>query len=275
MLVSNAIPVPVFTPWLSPGVPFRVLVGALVLLVALFSGDVGRFQAVSLWVSFTPIGPGPVDPPILLAMDPRAMLVTWQHPVKPNGVLTHYNLYQHGQLFLRAPGDATNRTVTRLRPHTAYAFQVEACTAPGCSLSPWSQAVWTPPDAPEDIPSPELFSDTPTSVILSWQPPAHPNGLVENITIQRRVQGKEEVTTLVTLPGNHSMRYMDKTAALSPWTKYEYRVLMSTLRGGTNSSAWAEVTTRPSRPAGVQPPAVRVLGPWAAEVRYWVFCLQT
>ncbi|XP_059533348.1 usherin [Myotis daubentonii] len=230
----------------------------------------GFGSALSPWILFmtTEDRPGPVDPPILLAVDPRAMLVTWQHPVKPNGVLTHYNLYRRGQLFLRAPGDATNRTVTRLRPHTAYAFQVEACTAPGCSLSPPSQAVWTPPDAPEGIPSPELFSDTPTSVILSWQPPAHPNGLVENITIERRVQGKEEVTALVTLPGNHSTRYMDKTAALSPWTKYEYRVLMSTLRGGTNSSAWAEVTTRPSRPAGVQPPTVRVLGPWAAEVTW-------
>ncbi|ELK32172.1 Usherin [Myotis davidii] len=230
----------------------------------------GFGSALSPWILFmtTEDRPGPVDPPILLAVAPRAMLVTWQHPVKPNGVLTHYHLYQRGQLFLRAPGDATNRTVTRLRPHTAYAFQVEACTAPGCSLSPPSQAVWTPPDAPEGIPSPELFSDTPTSVILSWQPPAHPNGLVENITIERRAQGKEEVTALVTLPGNHSTRYMDKTAALSPWTKYEYRVLMSTLRGGTNSSAWAEVTTRPSRPAGVQPPTVHVLRPGAAEVTW-------
>lgn len=208
-----------------------------------------------------------MDPPMLLAVDPRAMLVTWQHPLQPNGVLTHYNLYQRGQLFLRAPGDATNHTVTQLHPHTAYTFQVEACTAQGCSLSPQSQAVCTPPAAPEGIPSPELFSDTPTSVILSWKPPTHPNGVVENVTIERRVQGKDEVTALVTLPGNRSTRYMDKTYALSPWTKYEYRVLMSTLHGGTNSSAWAEVTTRPSRPAGVLPPSVWVLGPGAAEVR--------
>lgn len=209
-----------------------------------------------------------MDPPILLAVDSRAMLVTWQRPLKPNGVLTHYNLYQRGQLLLRAPGNATTRTVARLRPHTAYAFQVEACTAKGCALSPPSRTVWTPPAAPEGIPRPELFSDTPTSVILSWQPPARPNGLVENVTLERRVQGEEEVTALVTLPGNGSTRYMDKTSALSPWTKYEYRVLMSTLGGGTNCSAWAEVTTRPSRPAGVQPPTVRVLGPEAAEVRY-------
>lgn len=223
--------------------------------------------------SFSFIGPGPLDPPILQEVTSRTMVVTWQYPLKCNGVITHYNIYQHGRLSLRTSGNVTNCTVVHLRPHTAYAFQVEACTSKGCSLSPESQAVRTLPDAPEGIPRPELFSDTPTSVIISWQPPAHPNGLVENFTIERRVQGKEEVTALVTLPGSHSMRFIDKTSALSPWTTYEYRVLMSTFRGGTNSSAWAEVTTRPSRPAGVQPPAVHVLGPDAAEVRCRVFCL--
>lgn len=209
-----------------------------------------------------------MDPPILLDVKSRMMLVTWKHPLKCNGVITQFNIYQHGHLSLKTSGNVTNWTVIDLRPYTAYKFQVEACTMKGCSLSPESQTVWTLPDAPEDIPSPELFSDTPTSVIISWHPPKHPNGLVENFTIDRRVQGEEEVTTLVTLPRSHSMRYIDKTSALRPWTKYEYRVVMSTVNGGTNSSAWVEVTTRPSRPAGVQPPMVRVLGPDSAEVRH-------
>ncbi|XP_041578632.1 usherin [Vulpes lagopus] len=230
----------------------------------------GFGSAPSSWILFvtTEDKPGPMDPPILLDVKSRMMLVTWQHPLKCNGVITHYSIYQHGHLSLKTSGNVTNCTVIHLRPYTPYKFQVEACTSKGCSLSPESQTVWTLPDAPEDIPSPELFSDTPTSVIISWQPPTHPNGLVENFTIDRRVQGEEEVTTLVTLPRSHSMRFIDKTPALSPWTKYEYRVLMSTLNGGTNSSAWAEVTTRPSRPAGVQPPVVHVLGPHTAEVTW-------
>lgn len=213
------------------------------------------------------IEPGPVDPPILLDMKSRTMLVTWQHPLRSNGVITHYNIYQHGHLSLKTSGNVTNCTVNHLQPYTDYKFQVEACTSKGCSLSPESQTVWTLPDAPEGIPSPELFSDTPTSVIISWQPPTHPNGLVENFTIERRAQGKKEVTTLVALPRSHSMRFIDKTSALSPWTKYEYRVLVSIVNGGTNSSAWGQVTTRPSRPVGVQPPVVHVLGPREAKVR--------
>ncbi|XP_040841245.1 usherin [Ochotona curzoniae] len=224
----------------------------------------------SSWISFMTAEdkPGPMGPPILQDVKSRMMLVTWQQPPKCNGVISHYNLYQHGHLYLRMPGNVTNATVLDLLPYTAYKFQVEACTAAGCSLSPESQTAWTLPGAPEGIPSPELFSDTPTSVIISWQPPSHPNGLVANFTIERRVKGKEEVVSLATLPGNHSMRYVDNTPALSPWTNYEYRILVHTLNGGTNSSAWAEVTTRPSRPAGVQPPAVRVLGPDAAKVTW-------
>ncbi|XP_002760562.4 usherin [Callithrix jacchus] len=230
----------------------------------------GFGSAHSSWIPFMTAEdkPGPVVPPVLLDVKSRMMLVTWQHPRKCNGVITHYNIYQHGHLYLRTPGNVTNCTVTHLHPYTAYKFQVEACTSKGCSLSPESQTVWTLPEAPEGIPNPELFSDTPTSVIISWQPPTHPNGLVENFTIERRVKGKEEVTSLVTLPRSHSMRFIDKTSALSPWTKYEYRVLMSTIHGGTNSSAWVEVTTRPSRPAGVQPPVVTVLGPDAAQVTW-------
>ncbi|KAM9109657.1 usherin isoform 1-T1 [Megaptera novaeangliae] len=230
----------------------------------------GFGSAHSSWILFVTAEdkPGPIDPPILRDVKSRMMLVTWQHPLKCNGIITHYNIHQHGRLYLKTSGNVTNGTMVHLRPYTAYTFQVEACTSKGCSLSPESQTVWTLPDAPEGIPRPELFSDTPTSVIISWQPPTHPNGLVENFTIERRVKGKEEAITLVTLPRGHPMRFIDKTSALSPWTKYEYRVLMSTLGGGANSSAWAEVTTRPSRPAGVQPPVVDVLGPDTAKVTW-------
>lgn len=214
------------------------------------------------------IEPGPIDPPVLLDVQSRMMLVTWQRPLRCNGIITHYNIYQHGHLHLSTSGSTTNCTVFPLHPNTPYKFQVEACTSKGCSRSPESQTVWTLPGAPEGIQNPELFSDSPTSVIISWQPPTNPNGVVENVTIERRGKGREDVTTLTTLPRSHPMRFIDKTPALSPWSRYEYRILMSTLNGGTNSSAWVEVTTRPSRPAGVQPPVVQVLGPDAAKVRY-------
>lgn len=213
------------------------------------------------------IEPGPIDAPILLNVKARMMSIVWQQPAKCNGVITHYNIYQHGRLYLTASGNVTNCTVAHLHPHTAYQFQVEACTSRGCSKSPESQTVWTLPGTPEGIPSPELFSHSPTSVIVSWQPPTPPSVSIENFTIERRVKEKEEIRSLLTLPRSHAVKFLDNDPALRPWTQYEYRVLGSTPNGGTNSSAWVEVTTRPSRPSGVQPPTVLVLGPDVVKVR--------
>ncbi|XP_010127512.1 PREDICTED: usherin-like, partial [Chlamydotis macqueenii] len=230
----------------------------------------GYGNTYSNWTSMTTAEdkPGPLDPPLLVNVTARAASITWQHPLKPNGIVTHYNIYQNGQLHATVLGTRSNCTVEDLDPYTVYVFQVEGCTSKGCSLSPETPEIQTLPDAPEDIPAPELYSDTPTSVVVSWKPPAHPNGLVENITIERRVKGTEQISTVVTLPLSQSMSYIDQSTALSPWQKYEYRMLMSTLDGGTNSSAWSEVTTRPSRPAGVQPPDAEVLGPHSVKISW-------
>lgn len=199
--------------------------------------------------------------------------VIWRKPANCNGVISHYNIYLHGHLYLTLSGSVTNCTVAHLHPHTAYRFQVEACTPQGCSKSPVSETVWTLPGNLEGIPNPELFPYTPTSTIVTWKPTAHLDGLVENVTIERRVTGKEEVSSLVTFPTSQAMKFIDNDPALRPWTHYEYRVLGSTLNGDANSSAWVEVTTRPCRPSGVQPPTVRVLGQDRIEVRCWVFWL--
>uniref|UniRef100_A0A8C6NEI0 Usherin n=1 Tax=Melopsittacus undulatus TaxID=13146 RepID=A0A8C6NEI0_MELUD len=228
----------------------------------------GYGSAYSNWASMTTSEdkPGPLDPPLLLNVTARTASITWQHPLKSNGIITHYNIYQNGQLHATVLGTRSNCTVEGLHPYTVYVFQVEGCTSKGCSLSPETPEIQTLPAAPEDIPAPELYSDTPASVVISWQPPACPNGLVENVTIERRVKGTEQISAVVTLPLSQSMSYIDQSTALSPWQKYEYRVLMSTLHGGTNGSAWSEVTTKPSRPAGVEPPDAEVLGPDSIKV---------
>nr|XP_056708935.1 usherin [Euleptes europaea] len=212
--------------------------------------------------------PGPMDPPLMLDIKSRTATISWQHPSQPNGIITHYNIYLNGQLETTIPGNRSKCTVRNLHPYTVYQFQVEGCTSKGCSISPESPPVQTLPDAPEGVLAPVLYSDTPTSVLVSWQPPLQPNGLVENYAIERRVKGTEQISTVASLPFNHSARYLDQSPALSPWKKYEYRILASTLKGAVNSSAWAEVTTKPSRPAGVQPPEVEALGPDMAQVSW-------
>ncbi|XP_072265966.1 usherin isoform X2 [Pyxicephalus adspersus] len=212
--------------------------------------------------------PGPMNPPLLLNLESKSITVTWMKPLEPNGIISYFNLYQNGSLQAIVPGNTSLHIFQNLTPYTTYYYKVEACTSAGCSLSQESLAVMTPPDAPSEIPPLDLYSDTPTSVVIRWRPPLYPNGLLENLRIERRRKGTDQVYTLITLPGYHPMLYIDQTNGINPWETYEYRIIMTTLNGGSNSSKWVEVTTRPARPVGVQPPEVTVLGPYTAKITW-------
>ncbi|XP_056624652.1 usherin [Triplophysa dalaica] len=227
-------------------------------------------ETYSPWVSlFTAQDkPGSVDPPILSDIQPRNASVSWSPPSQPNGVITHYNIYQNYQLSANVSGNSSDHTLSQLAPYQQYTIQVEACTAAGCSLSAESQSIHTPPAPPEDVPAPKLYSDTPTSVLINWAPPLRSNGELDGYTVQRRLTGVQEIHTVATQLPNKTLTYLDSSAALSPWTTYEYRIVANTRLGGSNSSEWKNVTTRPSRPAGLQPPHVLVLGPESVQVTW-------
>ncbi|MFT7813012.1 usherin [Arapaima gigas] len=227
-------------------------------------------ETASKWASFFTAQdrPGPISSLRASNVQPRSATLTWQPPSEANGIITHYNIYQNSQLRARVPYNSTTYIISYLEPYLEYIFEVEGCTEAGCTLSSMSQTVRTPPAPPEDIPAPQLYSDTPTSVLLSWEQPRHPNGELQHYVIERRVCGSQKVSTVASLQPNQPLSYLDSSAALNPWTSYEYRVVVTTLMGGSNSSAWKQVTTRPSRPAGLQPPHVQVLGPSSIQVTW-------
>ncbi|XP_049320201.1 usherin isoform X1 [Astyanax mexicanus] len=212
--------------------------------------------------------PGSVDPPVLFEIHSRNATIAWSPPSHPNGIITHYNIYQNGQLSTTVPGNSTMLTLSGLDPYWHYSIQVEACTEAGCTLSSDSHTIHTPPAPPEGVAPPRLYSDTPTSVLLTWDPPLRANGVLEKYTVERRAAGTEQISTVATVLPNHTLTYLDSSTALSPWGSYEYRVVASTEQGGSNSSQWQRVTTRPSRPAGLQPPYVLVLGPESVQVTW-------
>ncbi|XP_030630773.1 LOW QUALITY PROTEIN: usherin [Chanos chanos] len=212
--------------------------------------------------------PGSIDPPFVSSVRPRSATLSWMPPSEPNGIITHYNIYQDGQLTAEVPGNTTTYTADMLQPFHNYTLQLEACTEAGCTLSDQSHNLQTPPAPPEGVAAPLLFSDTPTSVLLTWEAPARANGRLDTYRLERRVTGTQQVSTVATLSADRPRTYLDTSASLSPWTSYEYRLVATTLNGGSNSSKWARVTTKPSRPAGLLPPQAQVLGPDTVQVTW-------
>ncbi|XP_008295345.1 usherin-like, partial [Stegastes partitus] len=171
-------------------------------------------------------------------------------------------------LSVTVPGNTTSYTFLDLLPYQTYSLQVEACTSVGCSASGRSQYFRTLPAPPEGVPAPHLYSDTPTSVLLSWGAPELSNGPLERWLIERRVNGTKQVSTVgQLLPDPPPLSFLDSSSALSPWTSYQYRLVLHNQAGNT-TGPWVSITTRPSRPAGLSPPRVRVLGPESLQITW-------
>lgn len=164
------------------------------------------------------------------------------------------------------PTDTSSLVLADLSPYQRYDVQVEACTEAGCTLSAGACTFRTPAAPPQGVVTPWLYSDTPTSVLVTWVAPLFPNGPLEGYTLQRRVAGSKDVATVAAVPPDETLAYLDDSECLRPWSRYEYRLVATTKHGGSNSSQWGNVTTRPARPAGVQPPAVEALGPDSVQV---------
>lgn len=123
--------------------------------------------------------------------------------------------------------------------------------------------------------------------------------------IERRVAGTKQVSTVGhLLPDPSPLSFLDSSSALSPWTTYQYRLVLHNQAGNTTGKVlitclskskfsltkkglvlqllnctkmfvvtgpWVNITTRPSRPAGLSPPRVKVLGPATLQVRATFF----
>uniref|UniRef100_A0A3B3X6F7 Usher syndrome 2A (autosomal recessive, mild) n=1 Tax=Poecilia mexicana TaxID=48701 RepID=A0A3B3X6F7_9TELE len=221
--------------------------------------------------------PGPVDSPAIMGLQSRSALITWDPPAQTNGVITNYTLYLYSAdasrstpLSVTVPGNTTSYTFLNLHPYQMFSLQVKACTSAGCSVSGASQYFQTLPAPSEGVPAPHLYSDTPTSVLLSWGAPERSNGPLERWEIERRVAGTKQVSTVGRLlPVSPPLSFLDSSSALSPWTAYQYRlVLHNQLHICVHAGPWVSVKTRPSRPAGLSPPGVKVLGSESLQVTW-------
>lgn len=109
-----------------------------------------------------------------------------------------------------------------------YEVRVEACTALGCSSSDWSSVLTLEaPPAGQMAPLLDLQPDThtglQTSFLLTWSPPAQPNGRILQYEVHRRLDLTTDTETATVVCRNVSTSCKD--TGLKPYTVYQYQVL--------------------------------------------------
>ncbi|XP_033110841.1 usherin-like [Anneissia japonica] len=222
----------------------------------------GFGQTESDWTStFTKEAtPGPIDPPMATVIDGTTLQVTWELADQPNGIITHTRIHQNNQYRDMVDGTITEYLATDLTAFTDYVFKIDMCNSAGCTSSPNSITYTTPAAAPSGQLPPTLLSETPTSIVIMWEEPSNPNGVLTSYILERRHQGFAAITTVVSVDRDGPFTYVDQSAAISPFTTYEYRVMVSNVAGSTTSQ-WSVVTTRAAPPGGVAAPLLTVTGP--------------
>ena len=98
--------------------------------------------------------------------------------------------------------------------------------------------------APEDLSPPTLKADSSTSVIIRWEAPITPNGIILFYSIERLTN---IVTEIATLSANDTLVYIDEDdTVLQPFYTVSYRVVADNSAGSTASS-YANITTLQAR----------------------------
>ncbi|XP_048585709.1 usherin isoform X2 [Nematostella vectensis] len=203
-----------------------------------------------------------------------SMRLYWEEPGSPNGRITEYNIYKDGIQLYR--GTTLEYTVTRLTPYTAYEFQLEACTAAGCTRGQM-QTLYSAEVTPTGLAPPTTGFTNDTAVLVTWRPPAVPNGVIQRYDVirtstalpaRRRRRASSELIIYSTNNTNASQyQYLDTN--LSPYTRYQYKV-RALNKGGQVDSDWITVDTKEAPPGGVATPTVSTMDAYRLNVSWTV-----
>lgn len=78
------------------------------------------------------LAPSGFDHIVVLEMGPRHIILSWDPPASPNGILVNYTVLRGGATVVVTMPTTLNFNVTGLLPFAMYNFSVTACSSVGC-----------------------------------------------------------------------------------------------------------------------------------------------
>ena len=210
--------------------------------------------------------PESVISPTVIDATRTSLSFSWSSPLRPNGDITNFTLQLNVSLIaVTVSGSHTNYTVVSLMPFTQYQVTLTACTAGGCTTSDSTIAI-TLPDAPSGLDAPNVTVLSSRSILVNWQPPAVPNGMIILYQVVRVFIGGDIPLRQVL---QNTTDLMALLTGLEPNTLYTLQVICYN-DGGSTRSPTVEAFTPEGAPEGIDPPRLIVINSTAINVT-WSF----
>ena len=207
--------------------------------------------------------PEMVSNPSFLNLQATSMVVSWESPGRPNGIITQYILhlvFDGGNTIILSDDLDMMHSLTDLIPFSTYSFYVDTCNSIGCTSSA-TVSVTTLQASPQGVSAPTLRNLTSTSAHIEWSTPLFPNGIITNYTVRRGTELTEPVVVFEGLSFSHD------DMGLIANTLYSYTVTASNDAGNTESAP-SYIQTIADLAGGISPPSVVVLGPRSIQVTW-------
>lgn len=188
-----------------------------------------------------------------------SLTLSWNQPTAPHGTIREYILLLDGVMVYRG---IPPTTITGLTPFTSYSIQLAACTSAGCGFG-IEQYITTAETAPLGQGQPSLMVSEEGAVLVTWNPPLQPNGIILQYQVLRYEDG---IVTIVNVTSNVLVRrFVDSD--VRPARSYSYAVRVINAVGQTDST-YNNISTPEAAPGGVTPPTLTPLSSFAMQVSW-------
>ena len=183
--------------------------------------------------------PENVTEPIVVTVDGRTLLIMWEEPLIPNGLVRNYTIKRINPdniatIVVTLDGMIFNYTDLGLRPFTNYRYTITATTAGGSTESE-PNAGMTAQEVAFGLTPPSLIAVNSTTLFIVWNLPGQLNGILQSYRLYRQLASN---ATLVFEGLDTSF---DDTG-LIPYTDYQY--YYEVVNGAGTAESTLSVVTR-------------------------------
>ena len=196
------------------------------------------------------VAPSEQAPPVVVSETPRSVVLLWQPPDKPNGVITKYELYRNNTIIYT--GLQNIYSDNTVKPYRLYMYYLIAYTSGGSTRSVGNLSHITISDLPEGIQPPVIYEIKDRSVVATWAVPFMPNGKISQYILRSVTNDGRKAEYYRGLTLQHQVTGLD------PFTVYHFAVSVCNTAGCVTSSN-VTISTRSAAPDSQPAPYVTSL----------------